>query len=132
MKVLDLLESRKLKLTGHLYAGILAEAGRLGGMEKKIASYIVEAKSDDTIRSVHVDDSDTFGSQRLQSTWSDLLQNYAEMKHLLDNIDLPRVRVQINEREIRQVLFAERGVTYNKRQTKGKNRRQSSRQKTLR
>lgn len=101
-------------------------------MEKKIASYIVEAKSDDTIRRVHVDDSETLGSQRLQSSWSDLLENYAEVKHMLDNIDLPRVRVQINEREIRQVLFAERGVTYNKRQTKGKNRRQSSRQKTLR
>jgi len=113
--ILDAFDQRKLELSGQFYAAILAEGARMGGMEKRIASLIVQVRTDASARGVNVEEPGADLKLTRQVSWAELVQNYAELKDVLSEISLPLVRVQVNERDIRQVLFSERGVSYNQR-----------------
>lgn len=92
----------------------------MGGLEKRIASLIVQSKADANIGGVHFEKPAADPQQVHQTSWLELLQDYSELKNSLDEISLPQVRVQVNERDIRQVLFSERSVSYTRRISKVK------------
>jgi len=120
LKILDAFDKRKLEMSGQFYAAILAEGARMGGLEKRIASLIVQSKADANIGGVHFEKPAADPQQVHQTSWLELLQDYSELKNSLDEISLPQVRVQVNERDIRQVLFSERSVSYTRRISKVK------------
>jgi len=111
--VLDGLDKRKLQSTGQMYSCLLLEGARLGGLYRKIASLIAKSRSDAFAfdSGVSLTQMDENRQPKLLS-WYDLLQNYSNYKEKLHELELPNVRVRINEREIRHVLQAENGVSY--------------------
>ena len=118
--MVDSFDKRKLQFSGQFYAGILSEGERMGGLEKRIASLLTQSKTDASHRSVNVDYSTTNSGQKPKQnvSWIQFLDEYSQWKDRMDEIVLPVVRVKITEREVRQVLFAERGVSYFKRRPK--------------
>ena len=111
LTVLDAIEKRKLYCTGLMYSCILSEGARLGGLYKKIASLINKSHSDASHLKVQVQQEEV-PKYDVDLRWRDLLDNYSNYKSSLDKIELPPIRVRINQKEIRQVLFAEQRVTY--------------------
>jgi len=115
LSILDSFDNRKLELSGQFYAAILAEGARMGGLEKRIASLIVKSKTETIVGGVHIVKPAVDPQQMRQTSWLELLQDYSKLKSSMDELSLPQVRVQVNERDIRQVLFSERGVSYSRR-----------------
>lgn len=115
LHVLDALHDRKLQVSGQFYAGILLEGARLGGLERKMASLISSAKGDISRKDVHFEDSAGNSDMKGKISWSKLFENYSNFRDQLEKISLPTVRVQVTGREIRQVLSAERAVSYSRR-----------------
>jgi pentatricopeptide repeat protein len=111
LSVLDSIEKRKLYCTGQMYSCILSEGARLGGLYKKIASLINKSHTDETHLKVQVQQEEV-PKYDVDLRWRDLLENYSNYKSSLDKIELPPIRVRINQKEIRQVLIAEQRVTY--------------------
>jgi hypothetical protein len=65
--------------------------------------------------SVHIGDVNLDTEAKQSVSWTEILEEYPKFKDSLEDIHLPAVRVKSNEKEFRQVLQAERGVTYNQR-----------------
>eukprot|EP00560_Eucampia_antarctica_P005724 CAMPEP_0197837556 /NCGR_PEP_ID=MMETSP1437-20131217/32506_1 /TAXON_ID=49252 ORGANISM="Eucampia antarctica, Strain CCMP1452" /NCGR_SAMPLE_ID=MMETSP1437 /ASSEMBLY_ACC=CAM_ASM_001096 /LENGTH=1093 /DNA_ID=CAMNT_0043444695 /DNA_START=154 /DNA_END=3435 /DNA_ORIENTATION=- len=121
LSVLDMLDARKLQFDCNLYAALLFEGSRLGGLRKKIGSFIAERRSEtsNVSRKIEVDVGPVDVSNKLEIGWQNLIENYSEYRDRLDDIVLPTIRLRTGERDIRLVLAAEKGVTY-------KNNRQRS------
>lgn len=117
LSVLDSFDKRKLQFCGQFYAGLLFEGARLGGLEKRIASLVADSKTDASTSqmSVHIGDVNLDTEAKQSVSWTEILEEYPKYKDSLEDIHLPAVRVKSNEKEFRQVLQAERGVTYNQR-----------------
>ena len=126
LDILDAFGKRKLELSGQFYAAILAEGARMGGLEKRIASLIVQGRTDASARGLNVEEPAAVLKPTRPVSWAELVENYAELKDTLGEISLPPVRVQVNGSEIRQVLYSERGVSYNQRVAKAKQSRETS------
>lgn len=114
LATLDSLQRRKLQCTGSFYAAVLSEGARQGKLKRRLASIIAQKKIDLVQRNVNVSDDQSSSKVKAKEnvSWLELWKNYAMFKDRLDEIQLPSVRVNVNEREIRTVLFAERGVTF--------------------
>ncbi len=115
LTVLDAIEGRKLPCTGQMYSCILSQGATLGGLYRKISSLIQTQRTE----SLHINvdtghDNEETAQEINLMKWSDLLENYSEYKTAIQQrkVKFPLVRVRINQRDIRQVLFAEQGVTY--------------------
>ncbi len=118
LATLDSLQNRKLQCTGSFYAAVLSEGARQGKLKRRLASIIAQKKTDLVQRNVNVSDDKSSKKVKQSVSWIELWKNYAMFKDRLDEIQLPSVRVNVNEREIRTVLFAERGVTFRPRNMK--------------
>jgi len=118
LSVLDSFDRRKLQFSGQFYAGLLFEGARVGGIEKSISSLISESKINVSQVNVQIDGDTSYLEGKRAVTWIEMLEEYTELKGKLDELILPSVRVKLAEREIRQVLVAERGVTYRRRRRK--------------
>lgn len=105
------MEKRKLYLTGQFYSCIISQGARLGGLNKKIASLLKESRDDSSHLKVQIDEEDAINETC--SSWIHLLENYSDYRDKLDRTVLPSIRVRINQKEIRQVLTAERSISYN-------------------
>ena len=112
LSMLDFFDKRKLQFSGQFYAGLLFEGARLGGLEKRIASLISMSKTDPSQLDVHIGLDEIDRKAKRPVSWIEILEKYSQYRDSLDEIDLPAVRVKTTEREIRQVLVAERGVSY--------------------
>ena len=115
LAVIDMLDTRKLMFDCSLYTALLFEGTQLGGLRKKIASLIAERRiaSQSESHQIKFDQLSTTTVDRVKKSWLYLIENYAEYKTESENVDLPVIRLRINERDLRQVLGAERDVTYN-------------------
>lgn len=114
--VLDSLQKRNLPCDGSFYASILFCGARLGGLRKKVASLLTEARatSDGRTWKMTVDGDGRSGESRHIAGWEDLIQNYDAYKGEIGNeMKLPPLAVRVGNRNIRGVLSAERAVTYN-------------------
>jgi len=116
LSVLDAIEGRKLHSTGQMYSCILSQGATIGGVYRKIASLIQIQRSGSAHLQVQInhDENEETSQQTNLTRWSDILENYSDYKTSIKekSMKLPFVRVRINQRELRQVLFAEQGVTY--------------------
>lgn len=117
--VLDALESRKLSCSAPFYSVVLAEGARSGKLKRRLASIISQARTTGQI-SVQLEENEKINNVTSvgTETWLGLWKNYAVLKDRLDDIQLPTIRVNINERELRSVLFAERAVTFGRKKRK--------------
>mmetsp|Transcript_4943 Transcript_4943/g.6972 ORF Transcript_4943/g.6972 Transcript_4943/m.6972 type:complete len:1087 (-) Transcript_4943:79-3339(-) len=113
--VLDSVEQRNLSLDGAFYASVLFCGSRMGGVQRKIASFLAEARSaagQDGTKSRSIIAVEGTSDQSTIS-WEDFLLNYDEHKNDIGSqLMLPGISVQTNNKNIRQVLSAERAVTY--------------------
>ncbi len=113
LSVIDSIEPRRLQCTGQLYAIILSEGAHKGGLFKKIASLLQISRTESLGIKMEVDSGNEPQRKQIKSSWVNLFDNYVKYKDSLEEVDLPAVRVRINQKEIRQVLLAEQSVTYN-------------------
>ncbi len=115
LAVIDMLDTRKLMFDCNLYTALLFEGTQLGGLRKKIASLIAERRitSQSDSHQLKFDQLSTTKSDRVKKSWLELIDNYSDYKTQSENVDLPLIRLSINERDLRQVLGAERDVSYN-------------------
>ena len=113
LSILDSIAPRKLHCTGQLYAIILSEGARNGGLFKKIASLLQQSRDDSLQIKMELDGATKQHEKTIKSSWVNLFEKYTNYRDNLDELDLPPVRVRIHQKEIRQVLFAEQSVTYN-------------------
>jgi len=113
--VLDSVEQRNLSVDGSFYASVLYCGSRMGGMQRKIASFLAIARGDASqdgkksssiiaVEGTH---------ERSLTGWEDLLLNYDEYKNDFGpQMKFPHLSVQTNNKNIRQVLSSEQAVTY--------------------
>ena len=88
LDILDAFGKRKLELSGQFYAAILAEGARMGGLEKRIASLIVQGRIDASARGLNVEEPAAVLKPTRQVSWAELVENYAELKDILGEISL--------------------------------------------
>mmetsp|Transcript_428 Transcript_428/g.1292 ORF Transcript_428/g.1292 Transcript_428/m.1292 type:complete len:358 (+) Transcript_428:111-1184(+) len=118
--VLDSLEARRLPCSGSFYASILFEGSRIGGLRKKLSSLLAQARTESKREGEQLSsDIVECDSDEVCLGWEDLICNYAEYRDKLGiEIPLPSLHVRVGEKEIRNVLAAERSVTYGAREMK--------------
>ena len=103
--VLDSMSERKLPITGQFYSAILAQSVRIGGLGKKVASLVRNARvSGETL---HDNETPTWGSLLEQ-----LVTGEDKEKNRRENLILPTLRVTIGKRDLRTVVATESRVTF--------------------
>ena len=117
--VLDALEARKLSCSAPFYSAVLAEGARSGKLKRRLASIISLARTTEQ-NSIQLEENEniTTVAPKEVTTWLGLWKNYAGLKDRLDDIQLQTIRVNINGRELRSVLYAERAVTFGRKKRK--------------
>uniref|UniRef100_A0A7S2E6V1 Pentacotripeptide-repeat region of PRORP domain-containing protein n=1 Tax=Ditylum brightwellii TaxID=49249 RepID=A0A7S2E6V1_9STRA len=113
--VLDAIDARKIACNGYFYSAILLEGARLGGLRKKIASYLADARALTlgVSKRISVDECPVPEDEVLRITWEILLERYSEFKNDLGfKCLLPNLQVRVGKNEIRQVLASEQSVVY--------------------
>lgn len=120
---LDAIRERNISIDGAFYASVLSCGSRLGGLQRKVVSLLVEARARTSSstggKSIVADEVAVNGStddKHLIETvgWEELLVNYdLYKKEIGKSVYLPPVQVSVNKRNIRKVLSAEQGVTNN-------------------
>ena len=113
--LLDSISRRNLPCEGPLYSAILSYGLRLGGLPKKIASFLISAKSTgevDSEKNRIIADVETKATS-IVSSWEELYLNYDDLKSLItDPAVLPGVTVRVASRDVVKVLKAEQGLSY--------------------
>jgi len=115
--VLDSMDARKLPVPGSFYSTILFEGNRIGGLRKKLSGLLAKARartqSNVDGKKISTDSVECVFGESLCRGWEDLVVNYDDYKDKLnDMVTLPTVMVRVSPKELRQVLAAERAVTY--------------------
>jgi pentatricopeptide repeat protein len=112
---LDSVLKRNLPCEGPLYAGILMYGSRLGGLQRKIASLLVSARTatDIAVPAKAIIDETEAPVGRLVTSWEEVLSKYDEYKERLSNPDmLPSLKVRIASSDVPRVLKAEQLLSY--------------------
>lgn len=122
LHVIDSLRKRNLPVDGYLYVAVLSLGNHLGGLPRKVASFLVQSKaradtSSTAILSEHVEDVFRFIG------WEDFFANYDDYKQYSPSELLPPVTVRIGMRDTRRVLRAEQAVAYSSRSKSNKKQR---------
>mmetsp|Transcript_1264 Transcript_1264/g.1806 ORF Transcript_1264/g.1806 Transcript_1264/m.1806 type:complete len:1106 (+) Transcript_1264:219-3536(+) len=122
--VFDSLDARKIPCDAFFYSSVLMNASRVGGLFKKIASLLVKSRGDDNVLSSDRSNMDPATVIKLSEkqclNWEDLLYNYSDYRDTYEDMVLPSVRIRVDGKNIKQLLAAERSVSY------GHSRRRSS------
>eukprot|EP00980_Cylindrotheca_fusiformis_P000655 scaffold160_cov136-Cylindrotheca_fusiformis.AAC.2 len=110
--MLDSIASRNLPCEGSLYSAILTYGIRVGGVPKKVSSYLATARTDYSNGKFLLDD-DTSGEKiPMFRAWEDLFLRHDEMKIRIAEHGPPRLVVRAASRDFTSILRAERNLAY--------------------
>ena len=114
--VLDSISHRKLSVNVPLYSAILNEGVWVGGLGKKIASLIGNARVDGM--RINLKQSINQKEVEEEHSWEHLLQQFESGKYnnkRKEDLLLPQLHVTIGKRELNKVIAAESPVVYRSR-----------------
>ena len=115
---IDSLHKRHLAIDGNLYEASLLLGRQMGGVQRKIANLLVEAKagraeSDLMLSTVTLPEQETTA---YFESWERLLENpNGTMKMNGSDSSLPALKVRLTSRDTRRILRAEQYVAYSTR-----------------
>jgi len=149
--VLDSVTNRNIAIDAMFYSSVVLEGKRLGGLPRKFASLLVDArkitlnqsnsggdirtnvffKADENSQHCNekqIDEVSSASEHPLITSWEELFQHWDILKKRLDNEEsLPRLEVRIGNRDIRTVLFSEQNTfSYRSKKNVGKEARRQS------
>jgi len=119
LSVFDSLAKRNLPCDAAFYCTFLLEGARQRGLQRKISSLIRDARIDTSQlrNNICVDEDEDDGACVVKDeiTWTELFTNYSLYNEGVEEISLPTIRIRISEKEIRQVVTAEKAVSFSPR-----------------
>lgn len=110
--LLDSIASRNLPCEGPLYSAILSFGFRIGGLPRKVASYLGTARSDFSDGETLIDDDDSGEKIPMFRAWEDLFLRHNEMKTRIVKYGPPRLIVRATSHDFQSILRAERNLSY--------------------
>jgi hypothetical protein len=103
--VLDSMGKRNLPIHGNLYSATLMLGRQIGGVQRKIATLLVDAKT--TAPGQALRSGKFLKNDVVMGGWERFLQ-----EENLETVQLPRFQVRVSPREVKRVFRAEQSVLY--------------------
>lgn len=110
--VIDSTQKRNLPVDASLYSTTLFLGNRLGGVPRRIASFLAKVTTKASAGSKELLSSSNGADERVREGWEHLYLNYEDSTDDLELESLPQVSVRVAAREMRRVLNAEQAVTF--------------------
>jgi len=122
LSVFDSLARRNLPCDAMFYSAFLYEGARQGGLQKRISSLIKDARINISQPTnnlcLYEDEDDDTCIVKKQITWTELFSNYSLYKGEIDEISMPTIQLRVSEKEIRQVVTAEKVLSFGARRNR--------------
>ncbi|KAL3932127.1 MAG: hypothetical protein SGARI_004044 [Bacillariaceae sp.] len=113
--LVDSISDRNLPCDAPLYSIILSFGAHLGGLPKKISSYMGASKAATSNENKMIDETSSESAQ-VTSGWEELFTSYNEFRDLITSpAALPPLKVRVSSSELPRILKAEKVLMYRKR-----------------